>query len=323
MRRTILLLLVLALGLATAPVASAQPAWLRPFLPFPETIQLPNGWGPEGITIGPGGTFYSGSIPTGGIYKGNVITGQGSVLFPGGPGRSAVGLKVDVFGRLFVAGGFTGRAWVYDANSGAELRSFTLAPPETSFINDVILTRDAAYFTDSMNPQIYRVATAPWAVATTAETIPLTGDYVHMPGFNVNGIEATPDGRTLILVQSNTGKLFTADPQTGVTNQIELTGGDQNGLVPNGDGLLLDGRTLYVVENFANRIAVVELAPDLSSGTITGYITAPADPAGSNTGFDIPTTVAEFGNRLYLPNARFTTPAGPDTPYWITQVRKR
>jgi hypothetical protein len=32
--------------------------------------------------------------------------------------------------------------------------------------------------------------------------------------------------------------------------------------------------------------------------------------------------VAEFGNRLYLVNARFTTPPGPDVDYWITKIRK-
>jgi hypothetical protein len=36
----------------------------------------------------------------------------------------------------------------------------------------------------------------------------------------------------------------------------------------------------------------------------------------------VPTTVAAFGNTLYLVNARFSTPATPQTPYWITAVRR-
>ena len=38
--------------------------------------------------------------------------------------------------------------------------------------------------------------------------MPLTGDIVYQAGFNVNGIDATPNGKRLIIVQSNTGQLF-------------------------------------------------------------------------------------------------------------------
>jgi hypothetical protein len=36
----------------------------------------------------------------------------------------------------------------------------------------------------------------------------------------------------------------------------------------------------------------------------------------------VPTTIAEFGQRLYAVNARFGTPVTPTTPYWVTQLRK-
>ncbi|HEV8421476.1 MAG TPA: superoxide dismutase, partial [Actinomycetota bacterium] len=143
-----------------------------------------------------------------------------------------------------------------------------------------------------------------------AEAIPLTGDIVYQDGFNVNGIDATPNGRTLVIVQSNTGKLFTVDPSSGVTSEIDLESED----VTNGDGILLDGRDLYVVLNFDNLLAKVRLAPGLSAGQVV-----------SRTGdedFDVPTTVAEAGNVLYLVNARFNTPPGPDTEYWIAPIRK-
>jgi hypothetical protein len=84
--------------------------------------------------------------------------------------------------------------------------------------------------------------------------------------------------------------------------------------VASGDGILLDGRNLYVVQNFLNLLAKVRLAPDLASGQVV-----------SRTGdddFDIPTTVAERGNVLYLVNARFTTPPTPETEYWIAPIRK-
>ena len=139
--------------------------------------------------------------------------------------------------------------------------------------------------------------------------MPLTGDIVYGPGFNVNGIDATPNGKTLVIVQTNTGLVFTVNEE-GVTKQIDLGGA----LVP-GDGLLLHGKTLYaVVRTPIDQIDVIDLAPDLSSGTIVSTITS--------TDFSGPTTIDELGNRLYAVNARFTVPPTPDTPYWLTQVRK-
>jgi sugar lactone lactonase YvrE len=278
--------------------------------PFPETIPLPDGFQPEGIAIAPGGTFYVGSIPTGAIYSGSVKTGEGAILVPGGAGRAAIGIDYD-HGRLFVAGGPTGKAFVYDAETGAELASYQLTSPPT-FINDVVVTREGAFFTDSQKPFLYKIPIAPnGELGTTVEEIPLTGDYVHVPGaFNANGIDATPNGKTLVIVQSSTGMLFTVDPETGVTREIDL-GGET---VRNGDGILLDGKTLYVVQNRLNLIAVVELSPDLSSGTVVARVT--------DDDFAVPTTIDEFGNRLYAVNARFGTPPTPTTKYWIAQLRK-
>ena len=300
MRRIVLLLSALAVLVTPAALARSS---------FPETIPLPNGWQPEGIEIGNGTTFYVGSIPTGAIYRGDLRTGEGDPFVPGAPGRSATGIEY-AHGLLFVAGGMTGKAFVYDAESGALLREYSLAADPT-FINDVVVTRDAAYFTDSRRAVLYRVALSRNGVpASTAETIPLTGDFQLVAGFNLNGIDATPNGKTLVAVQSMTGKLFTIDPATGVTNEIDL-GGET---LPNGDGILLHGRTLYVVQNRLNQIAVVELSPDLTQGTVTGTITDPA--------FRVPTTIDRFGNSLYAVNARFGTPPTPQTTYDVVRVRR-
>jgi sugar lactone lactonase YvrE len=277
---------------------------------FPEEIALPAGFAPEGIAIGQGHTFFVGSIPTGAVYRGDLRTGEGSVLVPAAGGRQAIGLDVDPKGRLFVAGGPTGRAFVYDARNGALLAEYVLTTNPT-FVNDVVVTRDGAYFTDSLQQQLYRVPLGPGgALGSAAETIPLSGDIAFVAGFNVNGIDATPSGRTLVVVQSNLGKLFTVDPRTGVAAEIDL-GGET---VTAGDGILLDGKTLYVVRNQQNRIAVVALASDLRSGTLLTHLTSP--------GFSVPTTIAELGKRLYAVNARFGTPVTPTTPYWVTQLRK-
>ncbi|NUT95827.1 MAG: superoxide dismutase, partial [Saccharothrix sp.] len=53
------------------------------------------------------------------------------------------------------------------------------------------------------------------------------------------------------------------------------------------------------------------------AGTSGKLVTKITDPR-----FDVPTTVAAFANRLYLPNARFTTPPTPTTTYNAVAVPK-
>jgi sugar lactone lactonase YvrE len=301
MMRRIALIVTSAALLATAAAGSSATV-------FPETIALPNAWLPEGIAIAPGGTFYSGSRANGAVYAGSLRTGEGGIVVPGQPGRVAVGVDYDR-GRLFVAGGPTGDGHVFDPDTGATIATYDFTSAGT-FVNDVIVTRSAAWFTDSINPVLYKVPLGPGGEpGATFETVPLTGDIVYQPGFNVNGIDATPNGTTLVIVQSNLGKLFTVD-LAGVTDEIELSGGD----ALNGDGILLDGKTLYVVKNVQNRIAVIALAPGLGSGLVTDHIMDPD--------FDVPTTIDEFGKWLYAVNARFGTPNTPDTTYTVVQVEK-
>ena len=305
-QRSIIVLLLFAIGFLTMGAASAQS--------FPDVIPLPNGFQPEGIASGTGMTFYVGSIPTGAVYRGDLRTGEGAVLVPAQVGRSSIGLKYDArTGLLFVAGGMTGNAYIYDGQTGANVAEIQLTTLP-SFINDVVVTKDAAYFTNSFQPELYRVSLAnngELPPVPTSTAIPLGGDYQFTPGgFNANGIDATPDGKTLIIVNSADGALYNVDPTTGVATLIDLGGG----AVPNGDGILLQGKTLYVVQNVMNQIAVVELAPDFTSGTIVDTITSSA--------FRVPTTIAKFGEALYAVNARFDTPPTPSTEYEVVRVNR-
>ena len=141
-------------------------------------------------------------------------------------------------------------------------------------------------------------------------TIPLTGDYQHVAGqFNLNGIVATENGKTLIAVQSSSRKLLTIDPKTGVAKLIDLGGYD----LSNGDGLLLRGRTLYVVQNRDNKVAVFELSRDLTKATFLRALTDPGN-------LDVPTTIDRFGGRLYVVNARFGTTTPTDQAYDIVRL---
>lgn len=294
-------ILVACLAVAGTILAAPLGASAR----FPELIALPDGFRPEGIAIGNGPTFYVGSIGTGAIYRGDLRTGEGAILNPGATGRAAIGVVFD-HGKLFVAGGPTGKGFVYDARTGALLATHQLTTETDTFVNDVVVARGAAYFTDSRQPVLYRVGTGENGGVTT---IPLIGDIHYIAGNNANGIEATPNGKTLVIVQSNTGKVFRVEPGSGETTEITL---DET--VVNGDGLLLDGRTLYVVQNRLNQVAVVRLDTRLASGEVVTHITDPD--------FDVPSTIDEFGNRLYAVNARFTTPPTPTTAYSLAQFRK-
>jgi DNA-binding beta-propeller fold protein YncE len=178
--------------------------------PFPETIPVPAGSDPEGIATGKGTTFYVGSREDGSVYSGSLRTGEGAILVPAQEGREAYGLKARG-GKLYVAGGPTGFIYVYDARTGENVDAERLfMAPQTGFINDVTVTRTKAYFTDSQNPVLYVYDRS----TGTTSTLPLGGEYVHQPGFNANGIAATPNGKRLIIVQSNTGRLFTVNPTT-------------------------------------------------------------------------------------------------------------
>jgi sugar lactone lactonase YvrE len=275
-----------------------------------DTIPLPDGFQPEGIDID-GSHFFTGSISTGAVYRGDVRSEEGSILVPGREGRAAIGLKADN-GRLFVAGGPTGQAYVYDAHSGAELATYRLTN-EATFVNDVVVTPQAAWFTDSVNPVLYKVPLTKdggLSAQSAVRTVALTGDLRYVEGFNVNGIDATPDGKKLVVVQTNTGQLFTVAPHSGHTTRIDL----DHERVRFGDGILLDGHTLYVVQNMQNRFAVVDLERDLESGDVVERV--------RDGDFDIPTTVAQRSDHLYFVNARFTTPPTPQTEYWITVVPK-
>lgn len=296
LRAGVLLLLIAAMVLAGAGRAGAAEMW-------PKTIPLPDGWQPEGIAKGRGTEFYAGSLANGAIWKGDLRTGEGGILNPGEEGRRIAGLKVDVrTNYVFAAGTGSGKAFVFDGNTGELLATYQLTTATPTFINDVVITRDAAYFTDSNQPFLYKLPLGPGGQLpdqSKVVAIPLSGDYQHVPNaFNANGIDAPFNGKVLVIVQSVTGKLFAVDPNTGNTEEIDLNGGS----VPNGDGILLDGKTLYVVQNRLNQIAVIDLNLRTLSGEIVKLITDPA--------FEVPTTITQFGTWLYAVNARFGMPPG-------------
>ena len=276
---------------AAAVLAPAAPAGGGPGQP---TIALPDEFRPEGIASGRADRFFVGSIPQGSVFSGSYRTGQGVVLVPPHPGRNHVGLKA-ARGKLFVAGGESKAIYVYDSRTGADVASYPL--PDAGFVNDVVVTRGAAYFTDSLVAQVYRLKIRRDGSLGKPRRIPITGEFQYVSGFNANGIESA--GKRLVIVQTNTGKLFSVNPRSGRSREIEL-----DTPVNNGDGLLRRGRKLYVVQNQANRIAVVRLGRKLRSGDVRRFIT--------DSKLDVPTTIAPFRKSIYAVNARFDRPDDSD-----------
>jgi sugar lactone lactonase YvrE len=316
MIRSILRLLAVALlGVALSAPLTGPIIGTAQARPFPDRIGLPNGFQPEGITIGRHATAYLGSLADGDIIAVSLRTGKQRLISEGlGPNFPSLGLKIDNRGRLFVAGGPSGTGRVIYVRTGKIIRNYTFTT-ETSFVNDVVLTRDYAWFTDSQQAQLYGVPLGRGGKPgrqTDVVTLPLTGDWQQVPmAFNANGIAQTPNRKALLVVNSTTGLLYRVDPQTGVATEVDLGGTSLTA----GDGLLVRGRTLYVVRNQLNKVAVIKLNASGTRGRLVGTLTS--------KNFDIPTTVAAFGKSLYLPNARFTTPPTPDTPYWITRIDRR
>ncbi len=303
----VLLALTLLLVAAIAPVAAHDRSGHRDHPRLADRIDLPDGFQPEGIeSLGP--WLYAGSLVDGAIWRGNAFTGKGRVLAEGQDGWASAGLHIDRRGRLWVAGAGSGTIRVYSALTGRLLEVYEF--PTAGFINDLDIVGNTGVATDSLVQQLLvvpleRRGRLPDPSAAT--TMPLTGDITFLGGFNANGIAKS--GGALILVQSNTGFLFKVDPATGAATRID-TGGY---LVTSGDGLEIKGRTLYVVRNQVEIVAVFRLSRDRLSARLLGEI---SDPAAT----DVPTTATATRSGLYVVNARFGT---TEDDYWITRLPLR
>jgi sugar lactone lactonase YvrE len=286
-----LLLLVVLLAAVAAPAAATRPA---------EVIVLPGATSAEGIAAGRGATFYAGDLFAGDIFRGNVQRGTAELFIDAPAGRMAAGMAADLaHGLLFVAGGFTGQGYVYDLRTGATVATYQLTSSASTVINDVAVTREGAWFTDSLQAQLYFVPVGRAGVpGPRFRTLTVSGPAADTSGeFNLNGIQATANGKTLIVAHSGTSQLYTVDPSSGASAVIAGVS------VPFVDGIVLEAGRLWAVQNFSNQVSRIRLAPDLTSGVVEEVITSPL--------FRVPTTAARFGSRLAVVNAKFDTGIPP------------
>ena len=310
---------VLALS---APAASA---WATG--PYPETITLPNdlvagdiGFQPEGIAIA-GSTAYVGSFADGTIVSVDLRSGTTRPLVAA-DGEPTSG--VEVAGPLLLAAGVaSGEVRAYDRRTGEQVAVRDIAA--AGLVNDITIAGGTAYFTDSFRAAIYAVPVAGRTVGEPRE-IPLTGDFTLATsgvGLNANGVAinangvAALDSDTLVLAQTDDpdgvgSALYVVDTNTGATQRIVVEGGD----VAGADGLVLRGRTLWVVQYDSDSIAELRLSADGSSAKFVRTL--------RDEDLVVPTT-ADIGPRgdLYAVNARFFRETPTDSvTYEVVRVQR-
>jgi sugar lactone lactonase YvrE len=300
-RRAVVPLLMLALTVAlAAPAAASQ---------LPRLIVLPGAGSAEGIAAGRGATFFAGDLFRGDIFRGNLRRGTAEMFIDVPEGRMAVGMAVDRARRLlFVAGGFTGQGYVYDTRTKATLATYQFANPQTNLINDVVVTKRGAWFTDSKRATLYFVPIGRTGVSTQFRTLALSGPAADTRGeFNLNGIQAVGGGKTLIVAHSANGRLYRVDSRTGASATIAGV------RVPTVDGIVLRGRRLWAVQN-SNRVTRVRLSPRLRVGVVERVIRSDR--------FQVPSTATRYGRWLAVVNAKFDTGIPPTADrYEVVIVR--
>ena len=278
-----------------------------------KVIVLPGASSAEGIAAGGGATFYAGDLLCGDIFRGDLQRGTAELLIEAPEGRMALGMAADVArDLLFVAGGFTGQGYIYDTRSGVTVASYQFGDPATSLVNDVALTPDGAWFTESRQARLYFVPVSRAGVPeATFRTLAVSGPAadITVGKVNLNGIQATPNGTTLVVAHTVNAQLYTVDPAAGASATIAGVS------LPNVDGIVLEADRLWAVQNRSNQVSQIRLHPDLTSGVVEEVITSDL--------FQVPTTAARFGRRLAVVNSKIDSDFPPTADQYEVVVVDR
>lgn len=287
----------------------------------------------EGITLGNGHDFFVGafsyssfflgapehSLQSGAIYKGNLRTGEGQLLVEP-TGTPIAGLSHDSrTDYLYAAKGTPqGGVLVYNGATGALVADITFdMGGDSKVINDVLVTETGVYCTDSTSSVLYKVLLGEGGSLPTepvVEQLEMSGFVMDSDpaNFNANGIVSSADDNNLIVINITTGVLYLVDAETGATAPISVSGRKQRFV--DGDGLYLDGHTLYICQNFSNKIAVVQLSEDFTEGTFVRNL--------ESLDLHIPTTIMGYGDSIYAINTHFGEIAAGNHAQVLTDVVK-
>jgi hypothetical protein len=256
------------------------------------------------------GVFYVSEVTGDEIHRGTARSAQTSEWLPeGAEGRvTARGITVDGSGRVHVAGGpnglGTGRPdlWIYSPRWGAARRGARSRPRCLPQRRDH-RRRRGAFFTNSNDPQVFRVAddVRGWTASLWADA---RGSVERVPGFNLGGIVLTADRSALVVAQGTTGQLWRFDSADGSVSPADSTGAD----LVNADGLVRQGATLTVVRNFSRMLATLRLSADGRTATV--LLQQATDPSR------VLTTAATPDGRILFVDSRFDEPV-VNPPYEV------
>jgi Cu-Zn family superoxide dismutase len=304
------IVIVFAVG---AAVGTMQPAAVRP-IELPASVSFP-----EGIAYdASAGALYTAGAADGVLARIDAKSGAAQVVARAGilvpPGTTAfpaaLGMKIDPRGRLWIAGGRTGKLWVVESATGRVVKEQAVPTVGRSLLNDVALVGPAAYVTDTFVPTLWRVSMKGDAVGELEPWLDLSsGPIKYGEAANLNGIAPTPDGRRLIVVHMSQGTLFTVGVESKAIAPIDTAGEDLSGA----DGLVLDGDTLYVVRQTAAEVVTVRLDAALTRGTVVSRFKDPA--------LTWPATAVRVGADLVVVNTQFNTRESKSTRRPFTLLR--
>jgi len=288
---------------------------------------------PNGIAFDPvTDLFYVGNTEDGTILRGDVESGEVEVFSEGGAdGRGPVfGLELDGTGNLYVAAR-PAEVFVYDTVGGGLRGRFANGRDSDGRTQEIAIAPDgAAYVTDATTPVVYRISPEAVTGAATASAdggttgapardlevfVDLVGtpfayrDGAEADGINADGIVVTPDGEYLLVVQPNTGRLYRIAVATKEVVAVDLGGAT----LARGNGMDLDGRTLYVVLIEDGSIVPVAMADDYASGVAGEGIV--------DRSLDRPTAIAVIGDGTALvANHQASPPDPPELPFVVSRL---
>ncbi|MFD3454837.1 SMP-30/gluconolactonase/LRE family protein [Streptomyces sp. NPDC058691] len=307
---TVRLLCLGASALLTGLAAPPAPAAAHE-LPRSYVVSRAAGVLPEGITIDADGTMYVSSDGTGALYRGSVRSPRLHPFHAAGlAGRpSTLGVHTDSNGRVFSVGG--AELTVHDRHGRLlATRTAQSGPLAAPVLNDLVITDDAVYVTDWANPVVHRALIRHGSLGPLEPWLDIRPGFPQFPAqyWLLNGIVADPSGTTLLVASNGTEAVWRVDVAGQEITQVDL-GGASFGA----DGMVLSGRTLYAVLNYGapHGVYVAELDAQLRTGSVTHRITGQR--------FDLPTTLARHGCRLYVVNSQNDEPPG-SPPYTVSAV---
>lgn len=305
---------LLGAGLALALISTGGMAQSVRHLTLPENLTYP-----EGIGFDPAGYVFTASASDGAVVRTSLRDGRSTLLV--GPGillRSdsaafprMLGIKFDAAGRLWIMGGRTGKVFVVDASSGRLIKQLS-TPGGGGVLNDAVVTANAVYVTDTLRPILWRIPLQGDRIGNAEAWINLDGTPIaYSAGLNLNGIAISASGSSLIVVQMDKGLLFKVDIATKVITPIDVGKAALSG----GDGLVLDGTTLYVVRQPEAEVVTLKLAPDLRSGQVIARFKHPA--------LSWPATAVKVGDELVVVNSQFNKQDSkdPTLPFTLAVIR--